>query len=74
MTKPLRYAEDCAKSSRSTRGCNWPIGNPGEKGFRFCGVSTPTGRVYCAEHNEKAFAKPQGRTPVPRSIGPSWRK
>ncbi len=33
------------------RTCQWPIGDPGTEGFRFCGsVEVVPGRPYCAEH------------------------
>jgi hypothetical protein len=67
MTRPRRYAEDHTAASGRTRECCWPIGNPGETGFRFCGTSTSAGRVYCAEHAAKAFAKPQRRTALVKS-------
>lgn len=35
--------------------CNWPIGDPGEKEFRFCGRPSIPGKPYCAEHCAKAY-------------------
>ncbi|WP_119304984.1 GcrA family cell cycle regulator [Dongia deserti] len=42
----------------SSRTCAWPIGDPREPGFHFCGA-TPVreGRSYCDEHHAKAFQK-----------------
>lgn len=31
-----------------TRNCHWPIGDPSEPGFGFCG--RPATRIYCADH------------------------
>ena len=41
------------------RTCQWPIGNYGERGFRFCG-DTPVvpGRPYCAQHMMVAYLPP----------------
>jgi hypothetical protein len=69
MTKPRRFAETAPRSAKSSRECRWPIGDPGEIGFRFCCKQTATGRVYCAEHAEKAFAKPK-RTAIVRTGRP----
>jgi len=34
--------------------CRWPIGDPSDPGFRFCGARTD-GETYCAAHAEIAF-------------------
>lgn len=30
--------------------CQWPIGDPQERGFHFCGADAVPGKSYCAEH------------------------
>ncbi len=30
--------------------CHWPLGNPGEVEFRFCGDKVVTQRPYCVHH------------------------
>ncbi|MEM9223281.1 MAG: GcrA family cell cycle regulator, partial [Pseudomonadota bacterium] len=35
--------------------CRWPIGDPSEDGFRFCGAPTGCGDTYCKAHAELAF-------------------
>jgi GcrA cell cycle regulator len=37
------------------RDCNWPIGEPGTRGFRFCGASAQIGKPYCDEHARLAY-------------------
>jgi GcrA cell cycle regulator len=37
--------------------CRWPIGEPGEEGFCFCGGLRLEGRPYCAEHLSIAYIK-----------------
>jgi len=37
------------------RTCKWPIGDPAEDGFHFCGLPTALGKPYCAHHIEIAF-------------------
>jgi len=41
--------------------CRWPIGDPREPGFHFCGRPALPGKPYCAEHAALAYvgsAKP----------------
>ena len=35
--------------------CSWPVGDPGDKDFHFCGADTLPGKSYCAEHCRKAY-------------------
>lgn len=35
--------------------CLWPIGDPGDADFHFCGGQTVAGRPYCAEHCARAY-------------------
>ena len=35
--------------------CKWPIGDPADASFGFCGHATHDGAVYCAEHARVAF-------------------
>ena len=35
--------------------CKWPIGNPGDSNFRFCGRKAGEGASYCNEHARKAY-------------------
>lgn len=37
--------------------CRWPIGTPGQPGFRFCGQPTAAGRPYCGTHCTVAYQK-----------------
>ena len=30
--------------------CRWPIGDPKDADFHFCGKDTVTGKPYCSEH------------------------
>jgi GcrA cell cycle regulator len=40
------------------RMCKWPIGDPREPGFHFCGRACKTGLPYCAEHAAVAYQPP----------------
>jgi GcrA cell cycle regulator len=35
--------------------CKWPIGDPSEHGFTFCGHAASPGRPYCARHSYAAY-------------------
>ena len=48
--------------------CRWPIGDPQEADFHFCGKSKVTGLPYCEFHARRAYQPPQPRRtgPMPR--------
>jgi GcrA cell cycle regulator len=37
--------------------CQWPIGDPGQDEFRFCGAPSSTGRPYCDAHCQIAYRR-----------------
>ncbi len=37
--------------------CKWPIGDPGEADFHFCGSASVAGRPYCPEHCAIAYIR-----------------
>jgi GcrA cell cycle regulator len=43
------------------RDCRWPIGDPRQEDFHFCGAPQVPGQPYCGEHLRLAFqpAKPR---------------
>lgn len=47
--------------------CRWPIGDPGDKDFHFCGCYAPVGQPYCAEHMKVAYQP----APPRRRVTPS---
>lgn len=42
-----------ARGGRS--GCLWPIGDPNDPDFHFCGASAAPGKPYCPEHAARAY-------------------
>ncbi len=40
--------------------CRWPIGDPDEAGFSFCGRSAEGGRPYCQGHSRLAYKNSTG--------------
>lgn len=43
--------------------CRWPIGDPQESDFHFCGKKKVVGLPYCEFHARRAFQPPQTRRP-----------
>ena len=41
--------------------CRWPIGDPGQADFFFCGGQTITSLPYCAYHSRVAYQPPNMR-------------
>lgn len=41
--------------------CRWPIGDPQEQDFHFCGKNKIVGLPYCEFHARRAFQPPQPR-------------
>lgn len=41
--------------------CRWPIGDPQQADFHFCGKTKVTGLPYCEVHARRAFQPPQPR-------------
>lgn len=54
---PRRQPEKQMRSlvDLSAHTCRWPIGDPKEPGFHFCGAPTIPGKPYCAEHSAIAY-------------------
>jgi GcrA cell cycle regulator len=50
-----------------TNMCKWPIGDPGDADFGFCGASCTAGAVYCEEHAAIAFQPHVSRRPGDRN-------
>ena len=46
------------KTARSgTKACSWPVGDPKQPGFHFCGDEAVPGRPYCATHCSQAYQR-----------------
>lgn len=42
--------------------CRWPIGDPGDNDFHFCGATCSSGQPYCDYHAAMAYQAPQPRS------------
>ena len=40
--------------------CKWPIGDPAEDDFAYCGLEVAKGRAYCAGHCRMIYRRPNG--------------
>jgi GcrA cell cycle regulator len=50
-----RPARSVARSNGKGPNCLWPIGDPGEQDFHFCGAPAVHGKPYCDEHCARAY-------------------
>jgi GcrA cell cycle regulator len=44
-----------AKAAPGSRACMWPVGDPKQPGFHFCGAPAEPSRPYCAQHCSVAY-------------------
>lgn len=59
---PIRRQEPVKPAVRrhlrvTERECLWPIGNPRETGFHFCGALAEPDRPYCTDHCALAYRR-----------------
>ena len=52
---PPRIAPRPVRAHGGTKECLWPIGDPGDVDFHFCGADPVPGRPYCEAHCAKAY-------------------
>ncbi|GAB4376932.1 MAG: GcrA family cell cycle regulator [Kiloniellaceae bacterium] len=50
-----RPARPAARASGKGPNCLWPIGDPGDQDFHFCGAPAVPGKPYCDEHCARAY-------------------
>lgn len=50
----------------SVHTCRWPIGDPREPGFHFCGEPSIPNKPYCAKHAAVAYVSSGGKSSPPR--------
>ena len=46
-----------ARAHGGTKSCSWPVGDPKQPGFHFCGEPSEPGRPYCASHCHQAYQR-----------------
>ncbi len=52
---PPRIAPRHVRRRADGHGCLWPIGDPGDTDFHFCGDEAVPGKPYCDAHCAKAY-------------------
>lgn len=61
-TKPAvvrkNIAGDVKLTDLDNHTCRWPIGDPKDENFHFCGKKVRIGQTYCEEHAALAYVKP----------------
>ncbi|MFK7944616.1 MAG: GcrA family cell cycle regulator [Paracoccaceae bacterium] len=50
-----KFAKKVSLLDLTERTCKWPIGDPTEENFAFCGLSAIPGKPYCEHHVAVAF-------------------
>ncbi|WP_193370216.1 GcrA family cell cycle regulator [Pelagibius marinus] len=50
-----RPSRPVARSNGKGPSCLWPIGDPGDQDFHFCGEPAVPGKPYCDEHCARAY-------------------
>lgn len=53
--------ERCTIHTLTHRTCRWPLGDPKQPDFRFCGKKKKFGSPYCEQHHKGAFLKGDNR-------------
>ena len=51
----MRPLPQAPRKSANGPACLWPIGDPGDKDFHFCGRQATQGKPYCTDHCAKAY-------------------
>lgn len=60
------------RGAKAPSPCQWPIGDPQEQGFHFCGADAVPGKSYCPEHRAIANtpSKPYDPEAARKARGP----
>ena len=55
VKKKVQKQENVSLLDLKLNSCRWPIGDPKDADFHFCGKDTVTGKPYCSEHCKIAY-------------------
>jgi GcrA cell cycle regulator len=58
---PIESAQPCSLLDIDHGKCHWPLGDPHDSGFAFCGNDAVTGFSYCVGHARMAYRLPARR-------------
>jgi len=68
--KPLPNGEYATIMTIRDHMCKWPIGDPMESDFRFCGRKNKQGEPYCEAHCNVAYQPSRRRGSGPKALPP----
>ncbi len=57
-TSPVKNTGNLSLTDLDNHTCRWPIGDPKDDNFHFCGKKVRIGQTYCEEHAAVAYVKP----------------
>jgi GcrA cell cycle regulator len=57
----IPIGQRCSLLELNDEKCHWPIGDPGQPDFFFCGGKTNAGTPYCGYHGRVAYQPPAAR-------------
>jgi GcrA cell cycle regulator len=57
----IPIGQRCTLLELNDEKCHWPVGDPGQPDFYFCGGKTNTGTPYCGYHGRVAYQPPAAR-------------
>jgi len=57
----IPLGQRCTLLELNDEKCHWPVGDPGQPDFYFCGGKTGTGIPYCGYHARVAYQPPAAR-------------
>lgn len=55
---PSKAGQNVSLVELDNHTCRWPIGDPKDENFHFCGNKVRVGQTYCDEHAAIAYVKP----------------
>lgn len=65
---PIPMAQRRTIETLEDHHCRWPIGDPQEADFHFCGASKVAGLSYCAAHAVRVYQSPAVKQPEGTSV------
>ncbi len=57
MSAPKKPGDKISVTDLDNHTCRWPIGDPKDENFHFCGAPVRIGQTYCEEHAAIAYVK-----------------
>lgn len=57
ISSPRKPGDKVTVTDLDNHTCRWPIGDPKDENFHFCGANVRVGQTYCEEHASLAYVK-----------------